>query len=163
MALANKGQLKQAERELADVRRMAAADGAMERPVGFTNVQHLLTLAAEMLAGEIEAKRGRHDQAIAHLDRALRMEDGLPYNEPPDWYLPVRHRLGAVLIEAGRPAEAEVLYWQDLRKRRENGFALLGMAQSLRAQGRAEAAEEFESRYHAAWADADAALTTSRF
>ena len=57
----------------------------------------------------------------------MRLEDALIYTEPPDWHAPVRHWLGAVLLEAGRPAEAEVVYWEDLKRNRENGWALFGL------------------------------------
>ena len=75
----------------------------------------------------------------------------------------MRHVLGAVLLEAGHPTEAEVIYWEDLRKNPENGFSLLGLEQSLRAQERDEEADEVAERYAHAWARADIELTTSRF
>jgi len=85
------------------------------------------------------------------------------YNEPPDWIVPVRHTLGAVLLEAGYPEEAETVYWQDLSKRQENGYSLYGLWKSLVAQGRTQEAAEILERFEAAWADADTALTSSRF
>jgi hypothetical protein len=75
----------------------------------------------------------------------------------------VRHVLGAVLIEAGRPAEAEVVYWMDLAQFRENGFALFGLEQSLRAQEKDEEADAVAERFAKAWERADTELTTSRF
>ena len=112
---------------------------------------------------EIDARRGRYDSAVAHLDRAVRLEDALLYNEPPDWYFPVRHVLGAVLLEAGRPAEAEVVYWDDLERNPENGFALFGLRQALDAQGKAQLSGAVAERFERAFNQADAALTTSRF
>ena len=82
--------------------------------------------------------------AIGGLTPQCSPEDALPYNEPPDWDYPVRQSLGDVLLEAGRPREAEVVYWEDLRRRPENGWSLFGLAQSLRAQGRAETAAQME-------------------
>ena len=66
-------------------------------------------------SGDIAARQKKYDDAIAHFDRAVRLEDAMTYTEPPDWHAPVRHWLGAALLEAGRPAEAEVVYWDDLR------------------------------------------------
>ncbi len=86
-----------------------------------------------MLAGEIAAARGNYDAAIAHLERAVRLEDGLVYTEPSEWHYPPRHALGAVLLEAGRAGEAETVYWEDLRRNPENGWALFGLLQALRA------------------------------
>ncbi len=94
---------------------------------------------------------------------AFALEDTLTYNEPPDWYYPVRHTLGAVLLEAGAPAEAEAVYWQDLRKNQENGYALYGLWQSLKAQGKVDEAASLEKRFRSAWAEADVQLASSRF
>ena len=71
---------------------------------------------------------------MAHLEHAVRLEDALVYTEPSEWAFPPRHALGAVLLEAGRPAEAETVYWEDLKRNRENGWALTGLVQALRAQ-----------------------------
>ncbi len=105
----------------------------------------------------------QYDAAIAHFDRALRLEDGLTYTEPPDWHAPVRHWLGAVLLAAGRPAEAETVYWDDLKRNRDNGWALFGLHQALVAQGKTDDAAVVEGRMKKAWARADVTLTSSRF
>ena len=93
----------------------------------------------------------------------MRLEDGLMYNEPPDWFFPSRHILGAALLDANRPVEAEQVYWDSLKRYPENGYALLGMVQSLSAQGRTEEAAAMQDRYEKAWEAADAPLTTSKF
>ena len=116
-----------------------------------------------MSAGELAAKRGDYDNAIARLHRAILLEDNLIYNEPPDWHVPVRQSLGAVLLEAGRFVEAEAIYWQDLRENPENGWSLFGLMQSLRAQGKEEEAVSIEKRFRKAWNRADITLTASRF
>ena len=74
----------------------------------------LLAVAEEMLAGEIAYRRGEHDAAFAHLRAAAALEDGLPYDEPWGWMQSVRHALGALLLEQGRVAEAEIVYREDL-------------------------------------------------
>jgi hypothetical protein len=91
------------------------------------------------------------------------LEDNLIYNEPPDWHVPVRQSLGAVLLNAGRAAEAESVYWQDLEQNRENGWSLFGLMQSLRAQGKDAQADVIEKRFNKAWQGADVTLTASRF
>ncbi len=123
----------------------------------------LLKIAELILEAELRVGEGDHARAIGLLDRAVRLEDGLLYNEPPDWYFPVRHYLGAVLLDAGYPSEAEVIYWQDLRKNRDNGFALFGLMQALEAQDKAAELYEVEERFERAWADADVELGSSRF
>ena len=121
-------------------------------------VQSLLAIADNHLQGEMAAKRGRIDAAIRHLEKAIAGEDELTYDEPPPWYLPVRQRLGGVLLEAGRPAEAEKAFREDLVRRPENGWSLHGLAQSLRAQRRLKEATAVEERFRKAWESADVIL-----
>ena len=105
----------------------------------------------------------RYDRAVQLLDRAVRYEDALVYNEPPDWPASVRLTLGAVLLEAGRPVEAEAVYWDDLKKNPENGWALFGLTQAFTAQGKKADAERIQARFVKAWSAADVTLTSSRF
>jgi len=123
----------------------------------------ILAVATDTLAGELAAKQGAFEKAIAHLHRGVLLEDSLIYNEPPDWHIPVRQTLGAVLLEAGRAAEAETVYWEDLKRNPENGWSLFGLMKSLKAQGRTEQAEEIEERFRKAWTRANVTLTASRF
>src|SRR5690606_33247246 len=99
-----------------------------------------------------------HEQAIAQLREAARLEDALIYGEPPDWTVPVRHDLGEVLLTAGRAAEAEQVYREDLERFPENGWALFGLAASLRAQGKADEAAAVDARVQRAWENADMQL-----
>jgi hypothetical protein len=92
----------------------------------------------------------------------VRLEDSLVYNEPPDWPYPARHWLGAALLTAGRPVEAESVYLEDLRRRPGNGWALFGLVQALRAQSRSADAAEAQARLARAWEMADVELTSSR-
>ena len=144
------------------LRLVAGAAGA-DAFIGFSNTPTLLDIAQHVLAGELAAAGRRWPEALGHLERAVRLEDSLLYNEPPDWYYPVRQTLGAVLLEAGRPIEAEVVYWDDLRRYRENGYSLFGLWQSLVAQGNEDDAPAALARFHAAWSRADTNLTSSRF
>jgi len=75
----------------------------------------------------------------------------------------VRHWLGAVLLDAGRPDEAEVVYWDDLRRTPDNGWSLFGLHKALAAQGRGEEAAAVQQRFTRAWGSADVTLTASRF
>jgi tetratricopeptide (TPR) repeat protein len=135
-----------------------------KEPASFSanTAEMILRIAPEVVAGEIAAKKGDIDRAVLHLGRAVRFEDALIYTEPPDWHAPVRQTLGAVLLEAGRPGEAEVVYWEDLKSNRENGWSLFGLARSLRDQGKSDEAAIVEKRFHKAWADADVKLVSSR-
>ena len=164
MAYAHQGKPLQADNELDHLKRLRKMTESNEAyGLGFGAAGGLLTIAEEILSGEIAAKQNDFTAAIAHLERAVRLEDGLRYNEPPDWYFPVRHILGALLLEAGLPAEAEVVYWEDLRRNPENGFSLFGLNQSLLAQEKSDVASVVSDRLSKAWKNADVNLTTSRY
>jgi tetratricopeptide (TPR) repeat protein len=162
MALASTGRLSGAEGEhyaLANITKQIRRDRSHEDKIA----RALLKIAERMLAGEIAARRQRYDDAIRALKEALKLEDSLPYAEPAHWPLPVRQYLGTVLLLAGRPAEAEAQYKADLTRNPENGWALFGLVQSLRAEQNDAAAEIEEARFTKAWTHADVTLTASRF
>ena len=149
-----------AEGELSNLRRSLKSFGKAKTAEAKTN-RNILKVAERVLVGELAARRGQYDAGIQALREAVQLEAALPYSEPPFWFHPVRHNLGAVLLLAGRPNEAESVYRDDLRLNPENGWALQGLVQSLRAQHK-DAAQE-EVRFRAAWARADVALPGSRF
>ncbi len=123
----------------------------------------VIMIARHSLAGELALRTGDAAGAVDQLRAAAEIEDGMIYEEPPLWYMPVRHSLGRALLEAGLPAEAEEAYLQDLERFPENGWALYGLTQALKAQGKTSAAEEAESRFREAWSGADVELTASSF
>jgi tetratricopeptide (TPR) repeat protein len=123
----------------------------------------ILSIAPHVLAGELAAARGQFTTAISSLERAVRLDDALVYTEPTEFLLPTRLVLGAVLLQAGRPDEAETVYWEDLRRYPENGWALHGLHQALVAQKKTDDAAVVKARLDKAWARADVTLTSSRF
>ena len=123
----------------------------------------LLKIAERLLAGQIEAQRRRHDEAIKTFREATKIEDSLQGAEPPHWALPVRHYLGPVLLLAGRAPEAEAEYRADLKWYPENGWGLFGLLQSLKVQRKDADAAEVSDRFEKAWAHADVTLAASRF
>jgi tetratricopeptide (TPR) repeat protein len=163
MALVAKDRLPEAEREL-EALRGVLADPSLNGPTTFSinTGASILRIAPEVVAGEIAARRKDWDRALLHLERAVRYEDALIYQEPADWHAPVRQTLGAVLLEAGRPDEAESVFWEDLRKNPENGWSLFGLAQALEAQGKTGEAKHARNRFRKAWHDADVTLTSAR-
>jgi len=163
LAYQHQGKSPLAGGELKALRAIAAEPGLKDKYTAFAPTLRLITIAEQILAAEIAAGNRRFDEAIARLQRAVLLQDGLMYNEPPDWYFPVRHYLGAVLLEAGLPQEAEAVYWQDLALYRENGFSLLGLQKALEAQGRTGEAAGFAERQRKAFARADVQLTSSRY
>lgn len=164
LAYLRQGYQSQAVKELVALRNIANDPAlANQRIFGLNSVAQLLQIGAEILAGELAAMRLHHDQAIAHLERATQLEEKLTYTEPKDWYLPPRQVLGALLLEAGRAAEAERVYQEDLIPHPQSGWSLFGLVQSLEAQGKTQEAKSAQEQFKIAWADADVTLTSSRF
>ena len=122
-----------------------------------------ISISAHALMAEIATRGGKIEEGVAHWRQALAIEDKGLYFEPPKWYYPVRHSLGAALLKGGRNAEAEAVYRDDLKRFPENGWSLYGLAQALKAQGKTRDAAAVESRFADAWMDADVRLTSSRF
>ncbi|MCH9638227.1 MAG: hypothetical protein K0U40_01920 [Betaproteobacteria bacterium] len=163
LALVATGKLQLAELELNALREIMT-DRSLDMPLFSQNTSRtILKIAPEVLAGEIAAANGQFETAIAHLERAVRFEDALIYTEPAEWHYPPRLALGAILLESGHPTEAETVYWEDLRKNRDNGWALYGLMLALQAQNKESDAEIVKARFEKAWADADVTLISSRF
>lgn len=163
MAHANLGDLEAAREHLDAVRR-AATDPRLDEVTiwDINSTASLMQIAAELLAAEIAGAEGDLESSMSQLRRAVEIEDSLAYDEPPPWGPAIRRYLGAALLEAGRPEEAEAVYRQDLANFPENGWSLYGLLQSLREQGRTKDARDVESRFLQAWRHADLALTASR-
>jgi tetratricopeptide (TPR) repeat protein len=121
----------------------------------------LLEIADKMLKGEILYRQNKIDEALTNLRQAVQLEDNLVYAEPPNWIIPVRHALGATLMDAGRYGEAETVYREDLARHPENGWSLFGLAQSLRMRGKKCEATAVAARFERVWQYADFELRSS--
>lgn len=164
IAFARTGRLDEATVELEQLRALLAGDALEGVTVWELNSAHaLLSIGERVLTGEIEAARGNTDAAVAALAEGVEMETSLTYDEPPPWHLPVRHVLGAVLLDSGQAREAEGVYLAALDRFAENGYSLRGLAMSLDAQGKEVEAEDVRKRFAVAWRAADVELPGSRF
>jgi tetratricopeptide (TPR) repeat protein len=163
IAFNRKGQAAEAAKELGELETILAAVPAERTVAFFFRAKNVLGLAANVLGGEIAAKAGDWATAERLLRSAVAEQDTHWFSEPPPWYFPVRQALGAVLLQAGRPADAEAVYREDLRRNPGNGWSLFGLAQSLKARGRASEAARVEASFQSAWSQADVTLTASRF
>ena len=163
LAFVRAGNLEQAQSELAALTKTVHDPAVAHLMIFLNEVPPILKIAQAILEGEIAAARGNYDTAATHLKRAIQLEDGLNYTEPKDWYLPSRQVLGAVLLKAGKAAEAEKAYREDLRYHPQNGWSLFGLVQALQAQGKTSEAQAAQKQFKLAWADADVTLTSSRF
>jgi Flp pilus assembly protein TadD len=160
VAFSAKGDVKSAREEQAaylDACKRVSA----EESFGNNTAHAILAVATPMLEGEILVREGQVDAGIAKLREAVKAEDTLKYDEPPGWILPVRHALGATLMQAGRVAAAEEVYRDDLKRLPENGWSLFGLARSLKLQDKVAEVAPIEARFNKIWASADLKLTSS--
>ena len=162
-AYLNTGDMANAEAQLARLREIMSAPGADDYRAGPTPVSSILKLANLGLAGEVKRAQGDLEGAIKDFETAVALEDLNNYTEPPDWAQPIRHYLGATLLEAGRSEEAEAVYRRDLRWNHNNGWSLFGLQQALAAQDRTAEAEQVKNEFIKAWGYADVTLTSSHF
>ena len=163
VAFAAKNQVDRADEELSALEKIAATPEMEKLMLNNATGSHVLNLAAALVAGEAAAKAGHVEDAVAHLEKAVALQDELPYMEPPTWHYPVRQSLGAVLLDAGKLEQAEAVYREDLEIVPHNGWSLFGLLQTLRALGKTREADEVEVAFKKAWARADVTLTASRF
>ena len=160
-ALAAGGDPDGAEADLAEVRAVANDPAVSDLRLEFNTSGRVLAIASDVLAGHIAAARSNHDAAVEHLRAAAALEDALYYGEPPDWSVPVRQDLGAVLLAAGRPAEAQRAFEEDLKRFPDNGWSLHGLAEALRAQGRGAEADAMMQRFQQMWRGAEVELAAA--
>jgi tetratricopeptide (TPR) repeat protein len=117
-----------------------------------------LELAENILDARIAAAKGNHEQAIKYWERAVEIEDGLYYGEPPEWFYPVRESLGGALLLDGQAARAEAVFRADLEQYPRNPRSLFGILKALEAQNKTANVEEVRKEFEAAWKNADFSL-----
>ncbi len=108
-------------------------------------------------------EEGRMEEAIRSFERAVELHEGLNYDEPEPLNFGAHHWLGAALLEAGRPADAERVYRASLAKHPHNGWSVFGLEQALRAQGREAEAAEARAWFEEVWSETDTLIRSSRF
>jgi tetratricopeptide (TPR) repeat protein len=159
-ALAASNRIEESKSTLAELDGLRAALPS-DSTAGLNTAPDVLAVAAMIAKAQIAIAEHRRDAGIAALIEAVAMEDRLAYDEPADWFFPVRHILGAELLKAGRSSEAEAVYREDLRRNPMNGWSLFGLSQALRAEKKTGEAREVEAKFNEAWKRADITLTAS--
>jgi tetratricopeptide (TPR) repeat protein len=154
VAYASKGDVAAAEREQAAFLE-ARARVPRDATFGNNTASDILDVAEHLMKGEILYRAGRTDVGITALREAVAREDRLRYDEPPDWIQPVRHALGAALLQAGRFPEAEAVFREDLAKLPGNGWGLYGLQRAVHLQKRHDEASAVEKQFDAVWEKAD--------
>lgn len=161
-ALAATGKLDEAKAEVAKAAKLIAAASA-DAAQGNNLAKPLYEIGQLKAQARIAGAEGKPDEAIALLKQAVAAEDKLAYNEPSDMIFPTRHLLGAELLGAGKPVEAEAVYREDLKQHPSNGWAYFGLGQALTAQKRDSEAAAARKQFEAAWSRADTKLESTAF
>ncbi len=156
MAFANTDQIDRAREER---NAFAQAQKTLEegdpRWLGNQQAHEIMPLAKLVLEGEVEFKAGNTKAGLSALKEAVAMEEKIVYAEPAPWMMPARHAYGALLISNGQFKEAEAVYLRDLEVLPANGWALLGLRDALRGQGRKDEAKLADEAFRRAWRSAD--------
>lgn len=153
MALAAKGRVGEAEAEykiVSDAEKSTPEDAIFTPPIN-NKMKDILKISEDVLAAKIALSKKDHATAIAKLKEAVAIQDTLKYNEPADWFFPVRESLGAAMLMNGDAAGAEQVFRTDLEKNPRNPRSLYGLQQALKAQGRNYDAGFVEKQFNASW------------
>jgi tetratricopeptide (TPR) repeat protein len=141
--------------------RVASTAGSSKATFTFHPARVLLGIVGGILEGEIHLAAGDRARAITAFERAVSLQDSLIVDDPEPLPIAARHWLGAALLDAGRSADAERVYREDLVRHPHNGWALLGLQQALKAQNRSTA--DVDAQLKTSWSRADVVLRVSRF
>ena len=160
IALSSLGRTEEARSEMQAFNK-AVDDVPKEWMIFNNSVEKVLPIAKAMVEGELLWREGNVEKAFEKLRFGIREEDHLVYDEPPGWMIPVRHTLGALLMKNDQPKEAEIIYLEDLKQNRNNGWALVGLQQSYLAQEKTEQANALESHIQAVWPNRTTRPTSS--
>lgn len=163
MAYANLNKLSEAQIELDSLNKLSESEDVKRIIIWSINpAQQVCKISSNVLSAELMTKRGDYKTAVELLKQAMVLEDGLNYNEPPDWFFSVRHLLGDALMNSGDYVESEKIYREDLALWPKNGFALNGLYESLKGQNKIKEAEDVKKQFEIAWQYADSQLKYSR-
>lgn len=162
VALAARGRIPEARAALKELGQLGDAI-APDIRAGANTLRAVIAVAAPVVAARIAASEYRLNDAAAALGQAVAAEDRLAAADPPDWFFPVRDLLGAQLLLAGRAADAERVYREDLVRNPGSGWALYGLAAAVRDEGKPKDAAAIARTFTAAWRSADVHLLASAF
>jgi len=161
-ALAATGKAVEANAAVAEAGKLIAVVPA-DATQGNNLARPLYEIGQLKALARIASAQGNGAEAIRLLTDAVAGEDRLAYNEPSDMIFPTRHLLGAELLRAGHPAEAESVYREDLKRHPNNGWAYLGLSQALAGQKNDADASAADLSFKQAWRRADVRLSSSAF
>ncbi|MCL2929670.1 MAG: hypothetical protein MGG37_17365 [Trichodesmium sp. MAG_R01] len=161
MAWVGKGNLENAEFENQKIKDLLQNSEFSSLETANVPATNIISIANHLLVGKMAELKQKNKEMISEYQTAVKLQDNLPYMEPPYWYYPVRQSLGAALLKLNREQEAEAVYRKDLQQHPNNGWSLYGLVESLSAQGKQKEAAEVKQEFEKAWSEADIKLTSS--
>jgi tetratricopeptide (TPR) repeat protein len=153
VALAASGKTDEAEAEhkfVADAEQATSPDAIFQMPIN-NKTKDILKIAENVLGARIALAKHDMDATLMQLRQAVKIQDALRYDEPQDWFYPVRESLGAVLLMNGDHAGAEGVFREDLNRNLRNPRSLFGLEQALKAQGKAYDATFIKKQFDDSW------------
>ncbi len=158
MAFIQKSQVQDAKKELQSLNELMS-DSSLSIPLTpFSPAIDGATIAENILSGSVALKEKKNAETIAFFEKAVSIEDGMVYNEPRDWLLNPKHYLANAYLKSGHPDKARIILEKDLQNNNENGWALFGCWQALKAENNKAGADKMLSRFKAAFQKADTKL-----
>ena len=161
MGWVGKGNLENAEFENQKIKDLLQNSEFSSLETANVPATNIISIANHLLVGKMAELKQKNKEMISEYQTAVKLQDNLPYMEPPYWYYPVRQSLGAALLKLNREQEAEAVYRKDLQQHPNNGWSLYGLVESLSAQGKQKEAAEVKQEFEKAWSEADIKLTSS--
>ena len=157
-AYVNTDNLQKASAEFDKLKEIIDRKEIRKQQIFSNTVEDILLIAEKVLEAEIAAALGKIEKAIALYHQAIIAEDDLNYMEPPEWRFPVRRELGSLLLKIGRAQEATTIFWEDLRRHPENGWALNGIVEGTSQTKDTEEMHQAAQRFEKAWEHSDILL-----
>lgn len=162
MAYLGKNQISKARLELNELKKIAKKETLKEITIWDINtVYDLVRIAHKVLESQLMLEDGKSKEGLMLLQEAIAIEDGLNYNEPPDWFFSVRHYLGDAQLSAGRFEDAIATYKEDLNRLPKNGWALKGLELAYKGKNESSKEEEMRQAFLKSWEYADISLNSS--
>ncbi|MFN7138233.1 MAG: tetratricopeptide repeat protein [Limisphaerales bacterium] len=158
VSFAAEDQLDNASNEQQALREIATGEVIKELDNPLLPVSSIVAIADHWLAARVAELEGDEERMRREFERAIAIEDGMPYMEPAYWPIHVRPAYGAALLRTGQPAGAEKIFREDLSRMPRNGWGLYGLEHALRAQNRIDSADAVHRQFEQTWKNADTEL-----
>jgi tetratricopeptide (TPR) repeat protein len=153
MALAGKGKISEAEAEykiVTEAEKATTPEAIFQMPIN-NKTKDILKIAENVLGAQVALAKKDNAAALGMLRDAVAVQDTLKYDEPQDWFFPVRESLGGVLLMSGDAKGAEQVFREDLARNLRNPRSLFGLHRALKAQDRNSDAWFVEQEFRKAW------------